>query len=43
MSWNLKVFLKKVKACVVGEITNEQHVLFRKELSIFTVKVSLID
>lgn len=43
MAWSCKDFLKKVKGCVVGQITNEQHVLVRKKLSIFTSEVSLID
>lgn len=43
MPWSYKDFLRRVRGCVVGQITNEQHVSVREKLSIYTSRMSLIN
>ena len=43
MPWRYKDCLEKAKGCAFGQVSNEFHVSVRKELSIFTSKLSLTD
>lgn len=41
MPWSYNDFLRRVRGCVVRQITNEQRVSVRKKLSIYTSRMSL--